>query len=355
VPAWVAVYQARSGAHVACNRAAGNSLAHACNWGGKMTRRLPPAFATISKALAMLGEFLCHPLHQFGVDAHLLLRLLHAGQCLHHYLEFLLRSGTMEAIDLAFAPCHVEGSTMKKKCIVAIAVAIGVTPLCPGVATIIWQAIPPLWNQWPLQPALNPRNCLFSPSPLPLPPPLCNHRIPLARQQLPAGCWLLLQRYPCLSLPLLTSSCRGTQKVSFSHTAAAIDCYYHYPPPHLPRLPPSTITLFPPLPPPPCCCPLLLHHDCGNNHGAALGAATAAATASSSFVVIFIASNSPSTMEGEEEKKKEEKEDKKEEKGHPPPAFRSNLSQVPPPFSGKRRQDGGGGGWQDDCQLFGDN
>jgi hypothetical protein len=41
----------------------------------------------------------------------------------------------------------------------------------------------------------------LSPPPLLLLPSLCN-RIPLARQQFPAGCRLLLQRYSCCSAPL---------------------------------------------------------------------------------------------------------------------------------------------------------
>ncbi len=107
---------------------------------GKTARHLPLAFAAIDKALAMLGEFLCHPLHQFGVDVLLLLRLLYAGQHLCHFLEFLLRGGTMEAINLEFAPHHVEGSTAKNRCIVAV--TVGVAPLCPWAAAIYWQAIP---------------------------------------------------------------------------------------------------------------------------------------------------------------------------------------------------------------------
>ncbi len=36
---------------------------------GKTTRHLPPAFSAIGKALAMSGEFLCYPLHQFSIGA----------------------------------------------------------------------------------------------------------------------------------------------------------------------------------------------------------------------------------------------------------------------------------------------
>jgi hypothetical protein len=52
---------------------------------GKTTRHPPLAFVAIGEALAMSGEFLCRPLHQFGVDALPLLRLLHASQRLHHF------------------------------------------------------------------------------------------------------------------------------------------------------------------------------------------------------------------------------------------------------------------------------
>ncbi len=99
---------------------------------GKTTRRPPLAFATIGKALAMSGEFLCHPLHQFGIDALPLLQLLHEGQRLRHFTEFLLCGGTMEAIDLVFAPHRIEGSTAKFRCIAAITVAITVPSPSPS-------------------------------------------------------------------------------------------------------------------------------------------------------------------------------------------------------------------------------
>ncbi len=133
---------------------------------GKTTRHLPPVFAAIDKALALSGEFFSCPLHQFGVDVLPLLQLLHVSQHLCHFPEFLLCGGTMEAINLAFAPCHIEGSTTKNRHIVAIALAIAITPLCPGAAAIVQQAIQPLQNQLVLWPALKPWSHLLSPPPL---------------------------------------------------------------------------------------------------------------------------------------------------------------------------------------------
>jgi hypothetical protein len=52
--------------------------------------------------------------------------------------------------------------------------------------------------------SLNPRHCLLSPPSLPLPPPLCNCIPP--RQQFPAGCQLLPQRYPHHGAPLASLS-----------------------------------------------------------------------------------------------------------------------------------------------------
>jgi hypothetical protein len=160
---------------------------------GKTTWHPPPVFAAIGKALAMLGKYLHCILHQFSIDTLPLLQLLYEGQHLCHFSEFFLHGGTMEAIDLAFAPCHVKGSTAKNRRIFAIAITIGITPLHPGAAAIIRRVIPLPWNQSPLRPALNPRNHLLSPLPLPLLPPLCNG-VPLAGQQFPAGRRLLLQR-----------------------------------------------------------------------------------------------------------------------------------------------------------------
>jgi hypothetical protein len=57
---------------------------------------------------------------------------------------------------------------------------------------------------------------------------------------------------PCLSLPILASPHWGTQKVSFSHTAPAIDCYCRYPPP------PIFQGCHPPLSPPPHCLIIVL-------------------------------------------------------------------------------------------------
>ncbi len=101
----------------------------------------------------------------------------------------------------AFAPHHVKGLTAKKKCVIAVAVTVAIAPLHPRVATIVWQAIPPSWNQSPLRPALNPQSCLLSPLPLMLPLPLCNC-VPLAKKQFPASCRLLPQSYPCRGAPL---------------------------------------------------------------------------------------------------------------------------------------------------------
>jgi hypothetical protein len=105
----------------------------------------------------------------------------------------------------AFAPCHVKGLTTKNRCIaaVAVAVAVGVATLCPGAAAIVWRAIPPLWNQSPLQPALNPQSPLLS-------PPHCRclclfviaSPLPENDSRQAAGCRLLSQRYPCRGNPL---------------------------------------------------------------------------------------------------------------------------------------------------------
>ncbi len=88
-----------------------------------------------------------------------------------------------------------------------------VAPLCPRAVAILWWAIPPLWKQLPLRPALNPQSHLLSPPPLPLLPPLHNCT-PLAGQQFPAGCRLLPQRYPCGSAPFASPclSLLGHQK-----------------------------------------------------------------------------------------------------------------------------------------------
>ncbi len=37
----------------------------------------------------------------------------------------------------AIAPRHVEGLTAKNRCILAVAVAVGIIPLCPGAAAIV--------------------------------------------------------------------------------------------------------------------------------------------------------------------------------------------------------------------------
>ncbi len=106
----------------------------------------------------------------------------------------------------AFAPRHVEGSTAKNRCVVAVPFAVGVAPLRPGAAAIVWRAIPPPRNQSPLRPGLNPQIRLLSLLPLPSHLPLCDP-VYLAGKQFPAGRRAaevpLPRRSPCLSSPLL--------------------------------------------------------------------------------------------------------------------------------------------------------
>jgi hypothetical protein len=53
----------------------------------------------------------------------------------------------MEAIILAFAPCHIEGSSIKNRHVIAITIDTGIAPPHPRAAAIVRQAKPPFPGQ----------------------------------------------------------------------------------------------------------------------------------------------------------------------------------------------------------------